>query len=198
MKKSFFFMLIVFTTSISFAQIDDGRFEISASGTLGSFSSINKSNYYTTYESEARFYLNTSIKLGYLFLNGFEVEPEIYTFIVEKGKPSFLISSNLVYNYHIKETKFYPFLLLGYGLGNSYPFLTTANAFIRMSDEFDVGCLNAGVGLKYYFNNNVGVRIEYRYQRYNDKTEEYFNNNIYKNEFILNLHSVLFGFSILL
>ena len=72
------------------------------------------------------------------------------------------------------------------------------NAFVRMTDEFDVGCVNAGFGLKYYFTNNVGIRVEYRYQSYNSKIEEHFSNTVYKNEITLNMHTVLFGFSILL
>lgn len=196
MKKSIFLLVLSFFTSLSFSQIEDGRFEISASGTFGSFSFVYKSNSYTD-ENEGRLYLNTSIKAGYIFFEGIEIEPELYTSIVEKDKPSFLISSNLVYNYYATKTRIYPFILAGYGIGNSYPFITTSNAFIRMSDEFDVGCFNAGIGLKYYLNDNVGIRAEYRYQRYNDKSEERWNNNIYNNKIILNIHSMLFGFSIL-
>ncbi|MBI5809354.1 MAG: outer membrane beta-barrel protein [Ignavibacteriales bacterium] len=192
MKSFIFLMLLVFSTSLSFAQISNGRIELSANGSLGSVSSSTNS-----YESEARTYLTTSIKAGYIFYQGLEIEPELYTLIAEKSKPSFLISSNLVYNKNISETTLFPFLLIGYGIGNSFPFLTTSNAFIRISNEFDVKCLNAGFGIKYYFNDNIGLRVEYRYQRYNDKIVENYNNTVYNYDLKLNIHSLLFGFSIL-
>lgn len=154
MKSFIFLMLLVFSTSLSFAQISNGRIELSANGSLGSVSSSTNS-----YEGEARAYLTTSIKAGYIFYQGLEIEPELYTLIAEKSKPSFLISSNLVYNKNISETTLFPFLLIGYGIGNSFPFLTTSNAFIRISNEFDVKCLNAGFGIKYYFNDNIGLRF---------------------------------------
>lgn len=197
MKKLLFFVSIIFLSNISYAQIENGRVEISGSLTLGSFSTSYKSNDFST-ETEGRLYLNTSIKAGYFFLNGFELEPEIYTYFLEKGKPSFLISTNLAYNYHIENTNFYPFILIGYGIGNSLPFITTTNAYLRTSEDFDIGCINAGVGLKYFFTNNVGIRAEYRYQNYTDKNEEHWDNHVYNNEYKIKLNSLLFGLSVIL
>ncbi len=193
MKKSFLIVFILFLFHTSFAQINGRRFEISASGNLGSVSTISESGDYT-YESEARLYFNTYIRAGYFLSGGFEFEPEFYTFLTERGKPSFVMSANFVYNHQIGVTKFFPFLLIGYGLGNSYPILTMTNSYIRMSDKLDVSCLNAGAGLKYFFNKNIAFRTEFRYQRFHDKLES----NIYTtSEFTEKLNSLLIGFSIL-
>ncbi|MDH7605232.1 MAG: outer membrane beta-barrel protein [Melioribacter sp.] len=192
MKKSFLIIFIIFFSYISFAQIESKRFEISASGSLGSVSSKSESGDYT-YESEARLYFNSFIRAGYFLHGGFEFEPEFYTFLTEGGKPSFVVSANIAYNQQIGETKFYPFLLIGYGLGNSYPFLTMTNSYIRMSDEFDVGCLNAGFGLKYFINNSIAIRTEFRYQRFHDEIKGSF----YTQEHTIKINSLLIGFSIL-
>lgn len=197
MKKSLFFVSLLFFVTTSFAQIKDGKIEVSASGTFGSFSTSTVSNSYS-YESEGKTYLSTSIKLGYHLISGFEIEPELYTYIIEKSKPTFVISTNVLYNYSIPDSKIYPFVLLGYGLGNSYPIIVIPNVFIRMSDEFNVGCFNAGVGLKYFINDNVGLRIEYRYQKYSHNDDMQLYNSTQNNQFNVKMHSVLFGFSILL
>ncbi|MEJ5351428.1 MAG: outer membrane beta-barrel protein [Melioribacteraceae bacterium] len=193
MKKSFLIILALLFSQISFAQIEGRRFEISSSGSLGTVSSVSESGNYT-YESDAKFYFNAFIRAGYFLYGGFQFEPEFYTFLVEGEKPSFVVSGNIAYNHKIMDTKFYPFVLVGYGLGNSYPFLTATNAFIRMSDKFDVTCLNAGFGLKYFFTNSVAVRTEYRYQRFHDKLEDSYSNS----EYTRKLNSLLIGFSILI
>jgi opacity protein-like surface antigen len=69
---------------------------------------------------------------------------------------------------------------------------------MRTSNEFNVGCLNAGTGIKYFISKNVGIRVEYRYQKYSDKNEESNGNYTYENEYQIKLHSFLFGLSVLL
>lgn len=196
MKKSLFYALqLVLLVTTCYAQIQDGKFEISASGTAGSYSYTSKTNN-RSYDSDAITYLNTSIKLGYYITGGLEIEPELYTLFMEKSKPSFVINGNVLYNFNIPETKLNPFLLLGYGLGNAYPLIVFQNAYIRSSDKFDVGCFNTGLGLKYFFNDNVGIRVEYRYQKFSYNDSNLFTTS--DTEYNINTHSVLFGFSILL
>lgn len=197
MKRIVFFVLIILLANISNAQINERRVEISGSLTFGSFSTSYKSNTFST-EADGRVYLNTSLKIGYFLVKGFEIEPEIYTYFAEKNKPSFLFNGNLAYNHRIEETNFYPFILIGYGVGNSLPLITTINAYMRTSNEFNVGCLNAGTGIKYFISKNVGIRVEYRYQKYSDKNEESNGNYTYENEYQIKLHSFLFGLSVLL
>lgn len=187
MKKLLFFIVILFFANISFAQIHDNRFEISGSIMLGSFSTAYKTKGYSS-NTEGKLYLNTSLKIGYFIFEGLEIEPEVYSYILEKSKPSFLLNCNLAYNYHIERSNFYPFILAGYGVGNSLPFLAT-NAYLRTSDKFDIGVLNAGAGLKYFITTHVGIRIEYRYQKYKDNIEEYSNGDTYKGEFDIKFSS---------
>ena len=197
MKKSLFLVLLLSVVTTSYAQIKDGKLEISASGAFGSYSSTNISNTHS-YDSEGITYLNTSFKLGYHITSGFEIEPELYSLFMEKAKPSFVISANILYNHNIADTKLYPFFLIGYGLGNSYPLLVIPNTYIRNSNKFNVGCFNAGLGLKYFINDYVGLRIEYRYQRYSHSYDDQYYYNTQNGEYKINVHSVLFGFSILL
>lgn len=197
MKKSLFLVLLLTEVTTSFSQIKDGKFEISASGAFGSYSTTNISNNHT-YDSEGITYLTTSFKIGYHIKSGFEIEPELYSLFLEKAQPSFVISANVLYNHNIADTKLYPFFLIGYGLGNSYPLIVFPNVYIRNSNKFNIGCFNAGLGLKYFINDYVGLRVEYRYQRYSHSYDDQYYYITRNGEYKINSHSVLFGFSILL
>jgi hypothetical protein len=197
MKKTLFLVSFLLLATTTFAQIQNGKVEVSASGSFGSYSTTNKSNNYS-YDSDGITYLNTSFRLGYHISSGFEIEPELYSLFMEKAQPSFVISANILYNHNIADTKLYPFLLIGYGLGNSYPLLVIPNAYIRNSNKFNVGCINVGLGLKYFLNDYVGLRVEYRYQRYSHSYDDQYYYNTQNGEYKINSHSVLFGFSILL
>jgi opacity protein-like surface antigen len=197
MKKMFVVIIPLLFSSPIFAQTEKGNLELSISGSFGSFSQTSKSNDYT-YEGESRLYLTTSLRVGYYFLDSFQFEPELFVYYSENNQPMYNINGNFAYNYNIPESSIKPFVLLGYGLGNSYPFLPSSGAFIRVKNDFNIGCFNAGAGIKVFVNKSVAIRIEYRYQRYDDKEQDNWNGNNYNNEVILNIHKVLFGVSFIL
>ena len=196
MKKSFFLVPLLLLATTAFAQIGKGKTEVSAGGSFGSYSTSNKTGSYS-YDSEGITYLHASFKIGYYISDGFEAEPELYALFMERSLPSFVVSANFLYNFNITDTKAYPFLLIGYGLGNSYPLLVIHDAYIRNSDKFDVSCINAGFGLKYFFNDYVGLRAEYRYQRYSHTYDDRYYTGTQNGEYKVNAHSVMFGFSLL-
>jgi len=196
MNKYLFFILLLFLSVNICAQFEQGRLELSVSGSLGTFSNIYKSGDYIS-NSESRFYFTTTLRTGFFIFDSFQIEPELFVYLVEKNLPTYSVNANLAYNFSFHKSNIKPFVLLGYGLGNSYPFLLSSGSLMRVKNEFDIGCINAGVGVKTLVSENVAIRIEYRYQRY-DYKEEKKSINSPGNEYVLNIHKVLFGVSFFL
>lgn len=197
MRKIIVVIILFLFSAVAFAQTEKDNIELSASFSFGSFSHTFKSNN-STYNSESTLYLTTSIRAGYYLYYSFQFEPELFVYYVEKNSPTYNINANFAYNFLILESNIRPFLLIGYGLGNSLPFFPSNNAFIRVKNNLDIGCFNAGAGIKLFINKNIALRTEYRYQRFNSKDKEQSDGNTYDYETILNIHKVLFGLSFFL
>ncbi len=181
---------------------EDNKFkwEFSISGTFGFLSESAKSPSFES-DGESMGYVTLVLRPGFFLTNSLEFEPEILMTSIEKTEPSFSLSGNLSYNFILPESNVRPFILAGYGIGNSVPIFNTLIG--KTTDKLDVTNLNFGAGMKIFFSNAVAVRVEYRYQIYNydDEFQQYNYPDGYtssKIEYSINSHKILFGFSLFL
>jgi opacity protein-like surface antigen len=200
MKKLAVVISILLLSSISLmAQVEKGKFELSLSGTFGSFSSksdYTSGSYKSSHESDAVNYAVIAFRPGYYIIDGLEFEPAIFMTAIETTQPSFSLSGNLAYNFTIPNSIVVPFVLAGYGVGNAIPFLN--NTLIeRSSDKMDIGLLNLGLGAKVFVSQNAAIRVEYNYQR-SSYDREYNGYYQVKEEYTINMHKILFGVSLFL
>ncbi|MDP4173719.1 MAG: outer membrane beta-barrel protein [Bacteroidota bacterium] len=198
MKKLAVVFSILLLSSISLmAQVEKGRFELSLSGTFGSYSTKSEytsGSYKSSHESDAVNYAVLAFRPGYYIIDGLEFEPAIFMTAVEKNPPSFSISGNLAYNFKIPNSTVVPFVLAGYGIGNAVPVLSNM-LMGRSSDKMDIGILNLGLGAKVFVSQNAALRVEYNYQR-SSFDEEYTGYYSSKAEYTMNMHKILFGVSL--
>lgn len=197
MKKLLFslFVMLFFAIQLS-AQTEKGKFELSATGTLGSYTistkySYSYSNYSNSHEDTYKYVL-LGLRPGYFLIDNLEFEPEILATFAEKDEPSFSLSANAAYNIRIPESRIVPFVLAGYGLSNSIPVLNTLLG--RTSDKMDIGNLNLGLGAKVFITQSAAIRAEYRYQRFTwDNSTSYSSSST-----TIDSHRLLFGISFFL
>jgi opacity protein-like surface antigen len=186
------FLLI---SSLAHGQTHKGDCEISLSGYLGSMKQSYK--YTSTYgnyedEGEAESYVVLSLRSGYYFTDMIEFEPEIFWTAQENLPPAFALNANMAFNFNLPNSKYTPFLLIGYGYANGIPI--TQRLMGRMSDKLDISCLNLGAGLKVFLAEPLALRLEYRYQSYNYETSE----SYFSGEITYTFHTILVGFSFML
>lgn len=194
MKKSIISLVLFFALSTTlFSQIEKGTKELSLSGTFGSFSESVKSPNYSR-DEESTSYIMLAFRPGFFITKSIELEPEIFLTAMENTEPSFSFSGNISYNFDIKESNITPFILAGYGIGNSISILNSL--FYRASEDLDVTNLNLGAGMKIFVSSQIAVKLEYRYQRFNyDRDYQSFFNQTYITEYKINSHRLLVGFS---
>ena len=130
----------------------------------GTYQNYSDSSFvrYTTKRSERPFNLLFSASVSYFILDGLSVEPEFYINIITEMSIS--IIANLSYTFHLPGKKAYPYIKLGYGIGNYY----TNNHFgDGISDNsLDTKILNAGVGFKLVYTAGMAMNIGITYKNY--------------------------------
>lgn len=193
MKRSALFLLlfVIFTSNL-FSQTEKGQRELSLSGMFGSFSESVKSPNYNR-EDKSTTYMILALRLGFFLTKEFELEPEVLLTTIKNTEPSINLSANVSYNLGINESNITPFILAGYGIGNSIPILNML--FGRTSNKLDIGNLNLGGGMKIFVTKQVAAKVEYRYQHFSYDTDNYGGG---KTEYKINSHRLLVGFSIFL
>jgi len=199
MKSKIIVIFVLVVNIFANAQTNNKKYELSFSGTIGAFkSSLETSEAFSyTSESELMYYLISNIRFGYYLNRNFEIEPELQFALYEGADPSYSVNANILYNFDIDSSKIKPFLLVGYGLGNSVPFFNTLLGPRENSPS--VNQLNAGLGTKIILDNSIAIRIEYRFQLY--KSEEELSNNFNPpliHNYSYYMHNILFGISLLL
>jgi len=197
MKSAVMFLsiLVFLISSLVYGQSKQGDWELSLSGYLGSIKHSTKvtgPSYHRESEGEAQSYVVLALRPGYYFSKEIEFEPEILWTAQEHFLPALALSANIAYNFNIPNSKVTPFLLIGYGYSNGLPI--TQRLLGRESEKLDISCFSAGAGLKIFVAEPVALRIEYRYQSYNQETSNYGNTYESTNTF----HTLLIGFSFLL
>lgn len=181
----YFVIIIIITTSLN-AQPDDFRNrELSFSGSYQNISSGSG--------PENAGALLLSSRLGFFIYKGLELEPELLFLIASGSDPVYMLNCNVSYNF-ITEGKAIPFLLIGYGLANTVPYL----GIPILRSDFRIGVLNLGFGLKTFIKEDIAIRAEYRFQKYHGEKETgtYYNSSYYQ-KVDTRIHSVQFGLSLL-
>lgn len=193
-------LLVIVSTIPAISQTQQGAWEFSVSGTFSSVTLSTESSGYSgthTYGSdEAIDYFSLLLRPGFYVIDGLEIEPEINWGAADRVPPSYSFSGNVAYTYLIPGTRLAPFALAGYGIGNGIPVLQ--RMMERSSDEFDIGVLNLGAGLKLFAAKQVALRVEYRYQRYSH--EATVGGGLYSSTMksTFNFHNVFLGVSVFL
>lgn len=158
--------------SSAYSQVNQGDWELSLSGTLGSISSsyeYTSPAYSMSGDPKAQGFVSLALRPGYYLTEGLEIEPEIYWTAIEEVKPAFCLTANLAYNFNITGSRAVPFIIAGAGKANAVPI------FQRLipgsgSDGLDIGVLNAGGGVKLFVSERIAFRAEYRYQHYEQES----------------------------
>ena len=179
-----------------YSQTQQGTWELSFSGSMGSLSRSFKTTIgsgYIEWKSEGE-YFAVALRPGYYIFDGLVLEPEIFWTASERISPTFSINGNIAYNIFIPESDITPFILAGYGIGNAVPLFE--RLLFRYSDKADIDVLNAGAGIKIALGEKVSLRTEYRYQRHS-KEETIDQDTITKTiKNKLNDHNIFFGLSL--
>jgi opacity protein-like surface antigen len=180
-------MLCALATMSLFAQPREGKnIELGLSGSYQNRSSGGSS------ESVGAFLLNP--KVGFYVFEGLELEPEMSFMFYSGYNPSYVLNANVSYNF-ISTANSTPFLLIGYGRANAVPFFNVPS----MSMDFGVNVLNLGAGTKVYLNENVAIRIEYRYQRFTGNHQNtYYSSYTFTETVDARIHTLEFGLTVLL
>lgn len=163
--------LLLFTYSNGRAQFKKGDVELSFFGTMGSWTSSYSGPNFSSSTTEK--YLSINVTPGYYLADGLSVEPQLGLTWIERSKPSEYLLLNLSYTYLLPESRVGVFAAAGYGIGNSEQYPMT-NVAVQVSDKFNVGVLNMGVGAKFLISKDVLIRTELNY-RADSWTEEYSN-----------------------
>jgi hypothetical protein len=185
------------------SQTTAGNWELSLAGNLGSMQSSHESSWssngYTEHSSsdgDAQTYLGLNLRAGIFVADGFSLEPELYMLAVMDEQPAFNIGANASYTFDVPNSQVKPFLTAGYGIGNAIPLMQRLLG--RQSGDFDIPVIRGGGGFKIFVSKQVALKIEYRYERYTNEDES--SSLYYKStsKTTMNLHNILFGFSVFL
>lgn len=198
--KSFLLLslLTIFFPLLSVAQPDEGSKEISMQGF------VSNQDYQTKISVGSQSFSGSDdmtagslyFRLGYFITSGFSIDPEVTWGFSDVASPSFAFSLNGSFQAPVNDMLFV-FMTAGAGISNAIPF---ANITIgRAAEKLDIPMYNFGGGLKYYLNEIVALRTEFRYSVYNYEEKEndpYFGSTKY--EYTQKNSNLLIGFSILL
>jgi len=156
--------------------------------------SASYQNYSTSEGTSSTYALLFSPRMGFFFSDGFEFEPELLMLLSTGTSATYSLNANVSYNF-IPSGKSMPFLLLGYGIANTVPFLNVP----LMRTDFSVGVLNVGAGVKEFLSEDIALRFEYRYQKYSGQgsTSDY-SYYTYTQKVDTKIHTVQLGVSVLL
>jgi hypothetical protein len=154
MRSLLFAAMCLYATVSALAQPDDSRrVELSLSATFQSMK--------LDPDQESSDALLLLPRVGVFVVEGLEIEPEILFMSRSRYVPLYALNGNISYNF-LKLDKSVPFVLAGYGVANSIPYFHVP----YFETPFTVGVLNLGGGLKAFIRENIAIRVEYRYQRY--------------------------------
>lgn len=199
MKNVIVMFLLLFNISV-LAQTNDSKCELSTSGTLGFISVSHESTsptYHYSSDGEFHYYILTNFRFGYFLSANFEIEPEVQLLFLEDVDPTYSLNANIAYNFEIDSSNLTPFILAGYGIGNSVPIYgTLLPQEIYGTSDLAVNQINIGAGLKIFVSENIAIRTEYRFQQY--KYEKDYSNIDTVAKYTYSLHNLLFGISIFL
>ncbi|MCX7736407.1 MAG: hypothetical protein N2319_06805 [Candidatus Kapabacteria bacterium] len=192
MKNLFLVLTLCFLfTNSAFSQFEAGQSEIGGSLGVGSStyeSSVGSSSYSSSYN-----FFMLSALYSYYVIDGFSAEPEFILYAIEKSKPTILALLNLSYTMKIPGFFFSPYGRIGYGLSNGMS-MNIPTMLSRSSNDFNIGVLNIGIGIKTLIGNSGIIRAELNYRSYS-KSEKSGNMDLsYKH----NIIGILIGLSILL
>jgi opacity protein-like surface antigen len=197
--KKLIFLLLVLLNFNSFAQINGKNKELSFSGSFGAVKSsydYKSTNYNYSSESDLNFYFLSNLRFGYFLNNHFEIEPELQLLVLQSVDPFYSLNANIAYNIQVDSSRIKPFILIGYGIGNSVPFYGSLVNFDSIERELSVKQLNFGFGIKIFVSDNLAIRTEYRFQQYMYK-RDYSNVNAIS-DYTYSFHNILFGLSFFL
>ncbi len=169
-------IVIIFFTTDSFAQFNEGKIEFSLNGTGGSYKFNSSSNYSGINTSRTYLYLTTTV--GYYVIDNISIEPQFGLFALKNSKPSQSIVLNVSYSKRIENSNVALFIRSGYGLGNaiSSPFFYEIPIY-RVANKWDVNIVNVGVGIKFIISEVAALKFETNYREESflgEKDSEYF------------------------
>ncbi len=133
--------------------------------------------------------VSAAFRPGLFIVDDLSVEPELFWGTTKGQAPALNLSGNVSYSYGMGHNMFVPFVLVGYGAGNGFPFYEPLqkNANYLSAITF----LNAGGGLKVMtLGGRALIRLEYRYQAFTADLYG-FKENVFARR-------LLIGFSVLL
>ena len=148
-------LLIALIPATAFCQRFMPRWEMSLSTDANSFSDSRGSHNQ----------VSLAFRPGLFIVDGLSVEPELFWGTTKGRAPALNLSGNISYSYGMGQNIFVPFVLVGYGAGNGFPFYEPLqkNANYLSAITF----LNAGGGLKVMMlGGRALIRLEYRYQAF--------------------------------
>ncbi len=180
-------MLIALIAPSLTAQPREGRnIELSLSGSYQNISFGEDS------KSSGAFLI--SPRVGFFVVKGLELEPEILLMAGSGESPVYVLNGLISYNFLSVAGKGVPFLLVGYGIANTTPFFNVP----MVQHDFTVSVLNLGGGVKAFLTEDVALRFEYRFQKFSGQGERGYGPYTWTSEVNTQIHTVQFGFSILL
>ena len=191
-------VIALFSTFHVRAQIKQGTWEMSLSGTIGTSSGSTEQTGAISFrvDQPAEGFLSFAVRPGYYVVEGLAVEPELLWTALEGTPPSFGLTGNLAYHFVVPQSHMVPFVLIGYGRANGIPKFQILQ---RSTDGFDVSVLNIGAGMKFFITTKVAFRAEYRLQRYGYETSSTGVANLTNTISTTRVfHNFFFGFSIFL
>jgi opacity protein-like surface antigen len=131
-------------------------------------------------------------RLGFFVDRGFEIEPEVMLMAGTGFDAVYMLNGIVSYNFTVGPNGV-PFLLAGYGISNTIPYFNVPSG----RTDFMIGVLNAGAGMKIFLKEDVAVRLEYRFQNFSG-SDDPVPGGFYTQEVDYTLHTIHFGFSVLL
>jgi len=132
------------------AQMQEGKdIELSLSGGIQANGFRDPNNFFI------------SSRVGCDVVKGLKLEPELMSVFASGLSPVYMFNGNVIYNF-ITNKRSIPFVLIGYGIANTFPFIN----WPLKEKDFNVGVLNAGIGVKIFLEKGPAFRIEYRFQKF--------------------------------
>ena len=182
MKYSHIIALVLFSAASLLAQLPEGKNkEFSFSGSYQDYSSGSGSS------SSGSILM--SPRIGFFVLKGLEIEPEAVVMVSSGSEPAYMLNGNVSYNFG-PIRKSMPFLLIGYGVGNTVPFFNVP--FTRV--DYSINVLNVGFGMKSFVTEDIAFRLEFRYQKLSGQGSTV-NYGYYSSKVDMKIRTIQFGFS---
>lgn len=208
MKLKIIFIVLILSMNLypqvreikSRSYFKQGDIEANFSTNLGagfpSFESSESNQYYSEYDSRPFIFLITA-SIGICVFDGLEAEPEFDLNLITDAEISTSILVNVTYNFNIPRKNIYPFLKLGYGISNyqndGYYY------YLDRDNSMDTGVFNAGGGLKLVYSSGMAMKLEINYRRYSysNSYTDYYDQNSYETDTLVEALSFSIGYSIL-